>query len=434
MLIVVAGAAGLVLHQNSAEPGSGAPSTAAVSPFEQARRAGVQDLLDRWAGATRAGDASALAELFDPGAMPEFLAAEVRRMGNLAAVPLADWGYEIGGGPETPVPSDLAEQLQATDVWAPQVYLRYAIEGADLGPTRKPVSLVVARRGDTWKLVSDRPLPEYDRRTWRGPWDFGPVVARSVTTGGATSVVLGHPWQQDRVDAVAAELVTAVPAVGDVWGTDWSRRAVVVVTADQDEFAEQVGAAHSGSDIAAVAVSDAVTPDSDIVTGQRIVFSPTAGERLTESTRRSVLRHELTHVATRAETRDGSPMWVLEGFADYVGHRVPNSDTGGGVDVRTAAPTVSAAIAVHGPPVRLPSDADFAAGGERALAAYESAWTVAAFVADRFGEDRLRALYRELSTGPVDAALVDERIGRVLGVPGPEMVAQWGSWLTERVS
>ncbi len=411
----------------SQQPDGASTVSAESNPFEQARREGVQDLLNRWAKAVRSGDDAALAALFDAGAAPEFLAAEVRRSRNLAGVPLADWGYEIGSGPETPVPGDIAERLQATDVWAPHVLLRYGIAGADTASTRKPVSLVVARRGEEWKLVSDGALPQYDRSTWRGPWDFGPVVARSVPTDGGVSVVLGHPWQQDRVDAIAAELVTAVPAVTEVWGPQWPRRALVLVTAGQEEFTEQVGHQHSGSDIAAVAVSDAVTPGSDTVTGQRIVFSPTAGERLTEASRRAVLRHELTHVAARSTTVDGSPMWVLEGFADYVGHR------GSGSDVVDVAPTVSAAVVAHGPPVRLPSDDDFGAGGERSLAAYESAWTVAEFVADRFGEESLRSMYGELSTGPADQATVEERIRSSIGVPAQELIGQWGSWLSDNV-
>ncbi|MGW4481563.1 hypothetical protein [Rhodococcus triatomae] len=424
MLVAVAGGAATVLSQRP----EGQPAAAAeASPFEQARRTGVQDLLNRWAKAVRSGDDAALVGLFDAGAAPEFLAAEVRRSHNLAGVPLADWGYEIGSGPETPVPSDIADRLQATDVWAPHVFLRYGIAGADTASTRKPVSLVVARRGDEWKLVSDGALPQYDRSTWRGPWDFGPVVARTVETDGGVSVVLGHPWQQARVDAIAAELVTAVPAVTEVWGTQWPRRALVIVAADQEEFTQQVGEEHSGSDIAAVSISDAVVPGATTVTGQRIVFSPTAGERLTEASRRAVLRHELTHVAARATTVDGSPMWVLEGFADYVGHR------GSGATVPQIAPTVSAAVAVHGPPVRLPSDADFAAGGERSLAAYESAWTVAEFVADRFGEDELRSLYGELATGPADDATIDDRVRSAIGVPTQELIGQWGTWLADNV-
>ncbi|WP_435531038.1 hypothetical protein [Rhodococcus spelaei] len=425
LLCAVAAAGALTLHSHrpgDAQSGS-ASTTATVNPFEQARRAGVQTLLDRWAGAVRDGDAAALAALFDQRALPGFRDAEIARMHNLSGVPLSDWGYEIGGDPETPVPTDLAEQLGATDVWAPPVYLRYAIDGADPGPTRKPVSLVVARRGDDWKLVSDRPLPEYGRQTWRGPWDFGPVIARRVDTDSHTSVVLGHPDQEQWVDSLAGELRTAVPAVTDLWGEQWSRRTVVMVSSSQDEFTEQAGSGHSGSDIAAVAVSDAVVPGSTVVTGQRVVFSPASAERLTADTRRSVLRHELTHIASRAVTIDGSPLWMLEGFADYSGHR------GSGITVAAGAPTVAAAVAVHGPPARLPSDADFAAGGERSLVAYELAWSVNAFVAERFGEDRLRELYHALAAGPVDSAGLDERLGTVLGLSQRELVGQWGSWM-----
>jgi hypothetical protein len=421
----VAAASALALHTHQPGDAQRGPSAAptAVNPFEQARRAGVQDLLDRWAGAVRAGDAAALSTLFDRGAVPGFLDAETARMRNLSGVPLADWGYEIGTDPETPVPTDLAEQLGATDVWAPPVYLRYAIAGADPGSTRKSVSLVVARRGDDWKLVSDRALPEYGRQTWRGPWDFGPVVVRTVDTDGRTSVVLGHPDQTGWIDSLAEELRTAVPAVTDLWGEQWSRRAVVMVTSSQEEFTEQAGSVHSGSEIAAVAVSDALAPGSAVVTGQRVVFSPASAERLTADTSRSVLRHELTHIAARRDTSDGSPLWMLEGFADYAGHR------GSAITVASGAPTVAAAVAVHGPPGRLPSDADFAAGGERSLVAYELAWSVDAFVADRFGEDRLRELYHALAAGPVDTGELDVRLGKILGLSQQELVAQWGAWM-----
>ncbi|MET4614238.1 hypothetical protein ABIC28_005251 [Rhodococcus sp. PvR044] len=424
LAVVVVGALTARSQLTESEP-RGAEGAAAVNPYEQARRAGVQDLLNRWAGAVRAGDTDALAALFDRAAAPEFLASEIRRSEHLAAVPLADWGYEIGSDPETPVPTDLAEQLDATDVWAVPAYLRYAVEGADAGSTRKPVSLIVARRGENWTLVSDRSLPEYGRHTWRGPWDFGPVVVREVETGSHSSVVLGHSDQEELIDAIAADLADAVSSVTELWGPDWSQRALVVVSSSQEEFMEQVGADHSGSDIAAVAVSDVVEPGSDSATGQRVVFSPAASERLDEDTRHSVLRHELTHVAARAATTDGSPMWMLEGFADYAGHRDADAPVG------RAAPILAAAVVAHGPPTRLPVDADFMAGGERAQAAYELAWSVSAFVADRFDEPTLRELYVDLATGPVDSHELDVKLHEAVGLSASEFVTDWGRWVAE---
>ncbi|AQA22792.1 hypothetical protein BTZ20_3449 [Rhodococcus sp. MTM3W5.2] len=160
LLLAVVAVGVLTARSQPAEPDPrGSDSATSANPYEQARRAGVQDLLNRWAGAVRGGDTDALAALFDRAAAPEFLASEIRRSEHLAAVPLADWGYEIGSDPETPVPTDLAEQLDATDVWAVPAYLRYAIEGADAGSTRKPVSLIVARRGRTgpWSPIGHSP-------------------------------------------------------------------------------------------------------------------------------------------------------------------------------------------------------------------------------------------------------------------------------------
>lgn len=424
LVLALAAVLGLTAFGGHSGGAANTHSASPVNPYEQARRNGLHELLDRWADAVRSGDEDALPALFDPRAHPGFLDAEVRRSRNLAGVPLSDWGYEIAGGPETPVPLGLADEIGASDVWAPSVYLRYGIEGVDAEPTRRPVALLVARRGDEWKLVSDLDQPELERRTWRGPWDFGPVIVREVSTGdGETSVVMGHPEQHVLVDHLAAELETAVPHVTEVWGGDWSRRALVIVAAARDEFTALVGSAHNGADIAAVTVSDAVDPRSRRVTGQRVVFSPAAADRLTDTTRRSVLRHELAHVAARAATTDGSPMWMLEGFADYVGHRGSDSE------FVALAPTLAAA---GEPPTTLPDAADFSAGGDRSRIAYESAWSAAAFLAAEFGEDKLVQLYRRLATGPLDSSMLDERVREVLGVGVDELITRWAHWIAGR--
>lgn len=403
-------------------------ATPVGNPYEDGRRAGAQAVLDEWARALRTGDTAALPDLFDPAAAPGFLDAELRRAGNLAQVPLAEFGYDIGFDPEQSVPSEFADALDASDVWAPTVYLRYAIAGVDAQPTRKPVALVLARRGDDWKLVSDTGVPGSGRETWRGPWDFGPIITRTVPGAeGRSSVVLGHPEQSAMVDLVASDLGDAVEHVTAVWGDDWTRRAVVLVAGSQEEFESLVGTSHSGSDIAAVSVSDAVDHRSRTASGQRIVFSPESGDRLTDFTRVAVLRHELTHVAARTVTEDGSPMWILEGYADYVGYRGVEATFG------AIAPTLAASVAADGPPTTLPADADFRAGGDTARRAYESSWSTAAFVASEYGEDRLGELYRALAQGKTTDAQLDTRIRDVLGVGADEFAHSWGRWVAEQL-
>lgn len=400
-----------------------------ANPYEDGRRAGAQALLDEWARAARSGDTAALPALFDDGATPGFLDAETRRAQNLAQVPFSEFGYDIGLDAEDPVPPEVAEELGASDVWAPTVYLRYAIAGADAQPTRKPVALLLARRGDQWKLVSDSGTPESDRETWRGPWDFGPILTRVVDgPDGRSSIVLGHPGQSAMVDSIASELGDAVANVSDAWGQDWSRRAVVLVAGSHEEFASLVGAAHSGADIAAVSVSDAVDQRSRTASGQRIVFSPEAADRLTDLTRVSVLRHELTHIAARTVTEDGSPLWILEGYADYVGYRGIDATFG------ALAPTFAADVAKNGPPKSLPADADFGAGGDTARRAYESSWSLAAFVAGEYGVEKLDALYRSLAQGAATGDRLDGRIRDVLGVGTDGLVQAWGAWVEKQLA
>lgn len=389
----------------------------------RARVADVQKLLDSWAAAVRVGDTRTLAGLFDSAATPEFVEAEMRRATNAAGVSFTDWGYEFTGKADAAVPPEVVDGLGAHEVWAPSVHLRYAVNGADEVSTRKPVSLVVVRRGGEWKLLSDNVPHSPDRVTWRGPWDFGPVLTREVTTDeGRISVVMGHPEQAAMLDALADELTPAIRSVTELWGSDWPRRALVMVASSQDEFTALVGSEHDGAAIAAVAVSDAVDKGHE-VSGQRVIFSPASVNRLTDETRRSVLRHELMHVAARSHTEDRSPMWILEGFAEYSGHR------GSGLGAHQIAPTLAASAADRAHP-QVPENADFSAVGERASIAYETAWSLNAFVADEFGEASLTQLYRALSVGPSDATVVDEQLREVLGVDFAEFRDQWGRWLS----
>ena len=402
-------------------------TTTAVNPYEAQRRQGVEDLLRRWADAVRSNDVAALEKTIDPAASPEFLRSEIRRAANLASVPLADWGYDLVDEPEVPVPSAIATPLNAADVWAPSVVLRYAVTGPDTTPTRRPVALLLAQRDDEWRIVSDTDIAGVDRTTWRGPWDFGPVIARSVSTSGGTSVVLGHPDQSLLIDRVASELPSAVDAVSDFYGDDWPQTALIFTSGSVEEFAASAGPATAGTDVAAVSVSDSVVP-GQTVTGQRVVFSAAAQDRLTDTTTRSVLRHELTHVAARSATVDGSPTWVLEGFADYSGYR------GSGADFDRVAPTLSRVVAEGGPPTVFPEDSDFGAGGVRSTLAYESAWSVFAFAAAQFGEPALRSLYEQLATGPKTASEVDSGLKSATGLSTGEFLQAWGAWVLRQSS
>ncbi|NLE79051.1 MAG: hypothetical protein GX610_05615 [Rhodococcus sp.] len=392
--------------------------------ISEGRAVAVQRVLDRWAEAVRTDDADALTDLIDSEAAPSFVASESARAANVSRIDFSDWGYELVGG-DHDVDSGLAAALGVDEVWAPSVRLRYAIAGVDEVSTRKTISPTFVRRGDSWTLLDDRTSGEF--ATWRGPWDFAPVVTRRVDTGdGATSMVIGHPGNESMIDRLARELGPAVANVTELWGADWSRSALVMVTSSAQEFTSLVGADHDGAHIAAVSVSDAPTPGDSAVGGQRIVFSPAAAERLTDDSRRAVLRHELTHVAARARTVDGSPMWLLEGYAEYCAHRSTEDSA------RDIAPTLAARIDAGRKPDALPENSDFAQQGEDGSVAYETAWSITAFVADEFGEDSLTELYLALATGSSHEDDVDERLTETLGLEKDAFVERWSEWLNEQ--
>jgi len=401
---------------------------------DRSTRTELQSLIDRWGDAVRDVDRDALASVIDPTATA-LLEAEIARAESLAGLPLTDFGYELGPEPDLDVPASLAATFGTDAVRAHILYLRYAVDGIDDEPTRRPVTALFVERPGGWLLADDAPdLP--GAVTWRGPWDHGRLYVLEVPTSGGRSLVIGPADRRDLIEATALELDSAVDAVSEIWGDDWPRRSLVVATGSREEFTHQVGSNHDGEEIAAVAVSDAVRPGSAIATGQRIVFAPNAAERLSRAGLRAVLRHEMVHIAARTETVDGSPLWILEGYADYIGYRGTGTAPAGGVsadDLRRTAPTLVATVREDGPPDALPGDTEFSAA-EDARTAYETAWSVAAFTAEEFGTDTLTSLYRELATGPVDRDGVDDALRKVVGIGTDDFVGRWGEWVTERLA
>ncbi|AHH17128.1 hypothetical protein NONO_c23320 [Nocardia nova SH22a] len=259
---------------------------------------------------------------------------------------------------------------------------------------------------------------------------YGPVVAQQVSgEDGRLSVVLGHPYQRGDIDQLAREVEPAVTAVSQVWGPDWAQEAVVTVASSTSEFAALTHAAGPVSgEVAAASVADPFVPGTR-PTGQHIVFAADAGHRLGTDGLRETLRHELTHIAARAATVDGSPQWVLEGFAEYCGHRGDHDS------FTRVAPTVTSRARAGQLPAALPADGAFVpAPGNDAALAYEQAWSANAFVADRFGEADLVALYRRLATGPQDDAALDRGLRDTLGIGRTEFVTTWQEWIKARVA
>jgi hypothetical protein len=128
--------------------------------------------------------------------------------------------------------------------------------------------------------------------------------------------------------------------------------------------------------------------------GMRMVIAPTVLGYSTAQAR-AVIRHELTHLAT-LKLGEEAPAWLTEGIAEYTAYRVPGgggkADGVGALDRRgLPKPMWNALRKSSYEPVLVTGHDDFYAGsGGEVSRRYTDGWLAALYIADTYGEARLR--------------------------------------------
>ncbi|MFI6372871.1 hypothetical protein [Streptomyces sp. NPDC050546] len=328
---------------------------------------------------------------------------------RLRAMPLADWSYRV------------TEMRRTGDTATADAELRYRVAGYDRAPVTAGRTLRLSRDADgRWSVETDRPA----KKSAQQLWDQGAVQA----VRGARSLVLGV-GQSGRSLRDFAELADrAVPAVSEAWGTDWSRQVVVLVPKSLEGMAGLLGSpASSYRGIAAVTTGETSAPAR--APADRVIVNPDAFALLGGLGEQVVVTHETTHVATRAHTSAATPLWLSEGYADWVGYRAT------GRVPSEAAPELSRAVSQGQVPAALPEDEDFGFTGDasRLARAYESGWTACRLIADRWGESRLGEFYRAVGDHRKRAGAVPEAMREVLGTTPEEFTGLWQEYLGEQL-
>ena len=365
-------------------------------------------MLERQAQAVRTHDRSAFLATIDP-AQKAYRDREGQVFDDLARLPVQDWRLSLDPlQPVPPTPRGVTVRLT----------LRYRLAGFDSGDVTSTSYLTFTRPGG-W-VVSGDGSPA-GMRDDAQIWDEGPVtVAR-----GSSSLVVGAgtgPALQARLQEVASRLDQAVPAVSAVVGRDWSRRVVALAPADDRQLNGLVGGGQNLREIAALAT---VTPDPGGPDhGQdRVVIAPETFGTLNALGRHVVLTHELTHVATGGARDTRTPIWLVEGLADYVGYK----DTS--VPVRDAAKELRGDLAASGLPAALPDRDQFAGSSGGLPQAYEEAWLACRMIAERYGEPALVRLYHAAGQQDQNTALRS-----VLGLTTDQFTAQWRDYMRQQLS
>ncbi|MDQ0962439.1 hypothetical protein QFZ66_006317 [Streptomyces sp. B4I13] len=361
-------------------------------------QADVQRVLDRRAAAVLDHDVRAYAAT---GTATGYAA--------LRAVPLAAWSYRV------------TALHRAGDAATADAELSYRVAGYDRAPVTVGRTLRLARDGSgRWSVASEEPAGKAAQQLW----DQGEVHA----VRGAHSLVLGVGQTDERLRAFAGLADDAVPAVSAAWGTDWAGHVVVLVPKSLAGMAALLGSPPSSyRGIAAVTTGE--TGGGAKAPADRVIVNPDAYAMLGRVGRQVVLTHETTHVATRAHTNAATPLWLSEGYADWVGYR----DTG-----RTpaeTAPELQRAVTEGTVPAALPADGDFGFSGDtdRLATAYEGGWLACRMVAERWGEVRLDAFYRAVGEHGKRQGAVEGALRSTFGVTLAEFTADWQSYLKSQL-
>ncbi|MEW2619562.1 hypothetical protein [Streptomyces sp. NPDC048106] len=355
----------------------------------------VQHLLDLRSAALLRHDAGAYGAT---GARTEYT--------RLRALPLASWAYRITG-------------LRRTAAGATaDADLTYRVAGYDRAPVDTRRTLTLARTASgTWYVTADRPAGKSGQQLW----DQGTVTA----VPGAHSLVLGTGQAPADLRAYARMADRAVPAVSGAWGTDWTRRVVVLVPKSLQGMAGLLGSpAADYRGIAAVTTGEA--GGAGQTPADRVVINPEAYAALGTMGKQVVLTHETTHVATRAHTTAATPLWLSEGYADWIGYlgtdRTPTE----------AAPELARAVGDGHVPAALPADKDFGFTSDptELARAYESGWLACRMIAAQWGPARLAAFYRAVGTHTQRPGAVEAALRQILGVSPDTFTARWRKYLT----
>jgi hypothetical protein len=258
-----------------------------------------------------------------------------------------------------------------------------------------------------------------------------PVVSSHVERIRRGPVLVVGPASQRATMVKVAELMkAAIPRVTAVWGPHWARRVVVEVPSTQHEFRRLTGDSGDLNRIAALTSAEvSANRGRPKPVGDRVTINPRVWPTLRRVGAAIVLTHELTHVATRADTGSQTPRWLAEGFADYVGYR------GEGLPVTSAAAELARAVRAGRLPSRLPRNADFDGGAPRLAQSYEVSWLACRDIATRYGQPALVRFYRMVGRSrQTSARAVRAGLHRVLGLTSSEFTAQWRAYVRARLA
>jgi hypothetical protein len=361
-----------------------------------APRAAILAVFQARQAALTSGDLAAWMATVDPR-QPTVQAYERQLFANLRQLPLSSYAWSYDPAVQVsgyPVPDSVRSQLgDPTDVYIPGMRVTYRFRGFDPQATWDQYAPVMVERAGRWYVGADRTRDASFDMAHDEPWTAGPIQVR------VTKHVLVVVSAKDagRLATLAGQADAAVAAVTSLWGTGWSHTAVLFATREPDVFASFLGRDRAVSEASGVTLGlpdDAVAPAPQ---DTRVIVNP--GDAPPGDPFMPVLlRHEFTHVAQWNSQADGTPRWVIEGIAQYTAYRHHLSRA------LVSRQIVNDAKA-HRWRLAMPASSTFYGSDPAQELHYDMSWLAWEYVAERYGEKKLKTLYGRLATitAPLDS-------------------------------
>ncbi len=280
--------------------------------------------------------------------------------------------------------------------------MSYRIDGADWA----------AATGMTWWQLEGQ-IP---RRVGQAafPWEEPGAQVRR----GADCLMVGAAPAAHQAEAVSCA-DAAVARVHELWAGEKSR-PVVLLPASAAHY-EKWGVQHgSGGQIPAVTVG--AVREGQSIGADRVVVNPAMWGRLLDEGKTVVLAHEFTHLVLRRDLGGPRPLWLDEGFCEYVAYRQLS------LPEDAVAADLVRRVSRQGVPQHLPEDKDFS--GESRQEAYASAWLACRVVAETHGEVALCRWIRQARGDRSDSPGVADTLYTVTGWRLPDLESAWRARLS----
>jgi hypothetical protein len=397
--VVTAHQAGLQLRHGSVT----LDADTVTSALEARRGREVTKVLDRMSAALAKRDLPGYLAAFDRDAgLRSRQTATFQALGRL---PFAEIRYGWNDD-RWSRPAGLTREY-GDDAFVAVVNRRYHLKGWDTAPTGELVALTFATRDGRWTVVGDEEASTLPSGTVPEPWAFGDVSVFS--TPHVLLVGDRAPSRQADLRRLADRVEDAVRDVRPVWSApSWNGKVVVYAVTDRrflsSWFGDQWSDGKADDDDPAefdawVSTIEESALDGTVkeypVAGSRMVITP-GMLRYTAEEARTVIRHELTHAATFMQGKE-MPTWLSEGVAEYTAFRVMRSSgKADGVEAlhRRGLPEQlwrDLRASSYRPELVIDHGSFYAGTGDQVFRRYSEGWFAALYIADEYGEAKLRA-------------------------------------------